>query len=140
MVCFWEQLLNPIEFLDKIVVEREYVESTGAAIEALVLFKELYPTHRKQEIDNFIVKAVRYIEETQTEDGSWYGCWGICFIYGTYFAVRGLAVAGKTYDNCASIRKGANFLLTTQIHDGGWGESYISCPEKVHYIFNLISY
>ncbi|XP_028801592.1 beta-amyrin synthase-like [Neltuma alba] len=126
----WLEVLNPIEFLENVVVEHEYVECTGAAIEALVVFKELYPTHRNKEIENLIENAVRYIEETQTEDGCWYGNWGVCFIYGTMFALGGLVAAGKTYQTCASIRKAADFLLSTQREDGGWGESHLSCPKK----------
>uniref|UniRef100_A0A803M778 Terpene cyclase/mutase family member n=1 Tax=Chenopodium quinoa TaxID=63459 RepID=A0A803M778_CHEQI len=59
-----------------------------------------------------------------------YGKWGICFIYGTWFALGGLVAAGKTYYNCAAVRKGVEFLLATQKEDGGWGESHISCPKK----------
>ncbi|CAL8130593.1 unnamed protein product [Prunus armeniaca] len=59
-----------------------------------------------------------------------YGNWGICFIYGTWFAIRGLEAAGKTYNNCEAIRRGVEFLLKTQRDDGGWGESYISCTNK----------
>ena len=52
-------------------------------------------------------------------------------MYGTWFALGGLAAAGKTYNNCLAVRKGVNFLLETQTDDGGWGESYLSCPNKV---------
>ncbi|XP_057456793.1 beta-amyrin synthase-like [Lotus japonicus] len=126
----WLEILNPSESYEDIVVEHEYVEITGSAIEALVLFKKLYPEHRKNEIESSIVNAVKFIEDTQTSSGSWYGNWGVCFIYGTYFALAGLAAAGKNFSNCSAIRKAVNFLLTTQRENGGWGESYLSCPKK----------
>ena len=60
-----------------------------------------------------------------------YGNWGVCFIYGTYFALVGLAAAGRTYDNCLAVHKAVGFLLKSQQYDGGWGESHLSCPNKV---------
>ncbi|VVA37803.1 PREDICTED: beta-amyrin synthase, partial [Prunus dulcis] len=59
-----------------------------------------------------------------------YGNWGVCFTYGSWFALGGLAAAGKTFNNCLATRKGVNFLLKTQRENGGWGESYLSCPKK----------
>ncbi|KAK2640918.1 hypothetical protein Ddye_022681 [Dipteronia dyeriana] len=126
----WLELLNPTEFLADIVIEHEHVECTASAIHALVLFKKLYPGHRKNEIENFITNAVRYLESLQMPDGSWYGDWGVCFTYGTWFALGGLAAAGKTYNNCPTVCKAVEFLLNSQSDNGGWGESYRSCPEK----------
>ncbi|CAE6072476.1 unnamed protein product [Arabidopsis arenosa] len=107
-----------------------YVECTGSAIVALAQFKKQFPEYRKEEVERFITKGVKYIEDLQRVDGSWYGNWGVCFIYGTFFAVRGLVAAGKRYDNCEAIRRAVGFILDTQNPEGGWGESYLSCPSK----------
>ncbi|KAM3749756.1 hypothetical protein ACB098_05G211500 [Castanea mollissima] len=113
-----------------IVIEHEYVECTASAIQALVLFNKLYPKHRKDEIENFIKNGVHYLEDIQRLDGSWYGNWGVCFTYGSWFALGGLATGGKTYNNYLTMRKGVDFLLKIQRDNGGWGESYLSCPKK----------
>ncbi|CAA7022140.1 unnamed protein product [Microthlaspi erraticum] len=126
----WIEFLNPTEFLANIVAECEYVECTSSVLQALALFKQLYPGHRAKEISMFIEKAVQFIENNQMADGSWYGNWGVCFIYATWFALGGLAAGGRTYENSQVMRKGVEFLLTTQKDDGGWGESYLSCPEQ----------
>lgn len=43
-----------------------------------------------------------------------------------------LEAVGKTYHNCEAVRRGVEFLLKAQNEDGGWGESYLSCPTKVY--------
>ncbi|KAG8656205.1 lupeol synthase isoform X2 [Manihot esculenta] len=128
----WLEWLNPVEFLEDLVIEHEYVECTSSSIQALVLFKKLYPGHRKQEIESSIASAAGFIEDIQKPDGSWYGNWGICFTYGTWFGLGGLAASGRTYENCAAIRRGVDFLLKSQRDDGGWAESYFSCRKKVY--------
>ncbi|KAL4629205.1 hypothetical protein ACB092_05G291100 [Castanea dentata] len=128
----WLEWLNPTEFFEGIVVEHEYVECTASSIQALLLFRKLHPEHRKKEIENSIQKAVQYILDIQMPDGSWYGNWGICFMYGTWFALGALVAVGKTYDNCSAIRRALKFLLRTQKDDGGWSESHLSCPEKIY--------
>ncbi|KAA8528202.1 hypothetical protein F0562_035547 [Nyssa sinensis] len=126
----WMELLNPTEFVADIVIEHEYVECTSATIEAMVLFKKLYPGHRKEEIEAFLANAVRYLEDEQMPDGSWYGRWGVCFTYATWLALRGLAAAGKSYSNSLTVSKACEFLLSWQNENGGWGESYLSCPQE----------
>lgn len=66
-----------------------------------------------------------------------YEKWGICFIYATWFALGGLAAIDETYDNCAAIRKAVHFLLKSQVDDCGWGESYLSCPKEVIFLYIL---
>ncbi|XP_076949716.1 dammarenediol II synthase-like [Bidens hawaiensis] len=126
------QMLNPSEMFADIVVEREHVECTTSVMQALIAFKRLHPGYRENEIDNSVTKAVCYLENTQWKDGSWYGYWGICFIYGAFFSLGGLESAGKTYNNCEAVRKGVKFLLSTRNEEGGWGESYKSCPSEVY--------
>ncbi|PHT52272.1 Beta-amyrin synthase [Capsicum baccatum] len=102
------------------------------AIQALVRFKKLYPGHRTTDVDNFFDNAVKYVEDVQKPDGSWYGNWGVCFTYASWFTLGGLAAASKSYSNCAAVRNGVEFLLKIRRSDGGWGESYCSCPDKVY--------
>ncbi|KAJ9116371.1 hypothetical protein QFC22_004812 [Naganishia vaughanmartiniae] len=52
---------------------------------------------------------------------------GICFTYATMFALEALGLAGETYSNSASVRKACAFLVSHQMMDGGWGETYLSC-------------
>ncbi|XP_052300701.1 beta-amyrin synthase 1-like isoform X2 [Citrus sinensis] len=126
----WLELLNPIEFFEEVIIEHDKVECTASTLKAMNLFKELYPKHRAKDVKNFIRNASKFIEDTQKPDGSWYGSWGICFTYGTWFAISGLVAAKKTYSNCLAIRKATEFFLKIQCNDGGWGESYHSCPNK----------
>nr|QJA18438.1 oxidosqualene cyclase 7 [Andrographis paniculata] len=122
------QVLNPSELFADIVVEQEHVETTASIVQALQAFKHLHPGHREKEIELSVAKALSYLEEKQWPDGSWYGYWGVCFIYATFFALRGLSAAGKTYENSEAVHKGVSFFLSTQNEEGGWGESFESCP------------
>jgi hypothetical protein len=64
-----------------------------------------------------------------------FGTWGVCFTYGTLFAVKGLLAAGRTYENSSSVRKACRFLLSKQLRTGGWGETYPSSEtEVIHYL------
>lgn len=63
--------MNPTDFFANAMTEREYTECTSAVIQALVIFKQLHPNHRKKEIIKSIEKAAQFIESKQMPDGSW---------------------------------------------------------------------
>ncbi len=67
-------------------------------------------------------RAVAYMRQTQNADGSWFGRWGVNYIYGTWQSMVGLAAVGVPCDDPA-IMAGANWLLAHQQTTGGWGES-----------------
>lgn len=128
----WLEMLNPAETFGNIMIDYQYVECTSAVIQGLKSFKKSYPGHRKKEIEACMVKAIDFIERTQQPDGSWYGSWGVCFTYGTWFGIKGLVAGGRTYQNSNSIRIACEFLLSKQLVSGGWGESYLSSQDKVY--------
>ncbi|MED6111691.1 CRISPR-associated protein 1, partial [Stylosanthes scabra] len=128
----WLEIINPAETFGDIVIDYSYVECTSASLQALASFRKLYPMHRAEEISRCIKKATAYIEKAQASDGSWYGSWAVCFTYATWFGIYGLVAAGKSYDDCPGIRKACEFLLSKQLPSGGWGESYLSCQNKVY--------
>jgi squalene-hopene/tetraprenyl-beta-curcumene cyclase len=67
-------------------------------------------------------RAVRYLRETQEADGSWFGRWGVNYLYGAWQALAGLAEVGVATDDPA-IAAGAEWLICHQQPSGGWGES-----------------
>lgn len=67
-------------------------------------------------------RAVDFIREHQEADGSWFGRWGVNYIYGTCFVLRGLAAIGIDMREAFCLRA-AEWLRSFQNPDGGWGES-----------------
>ena len=124
--------LNAAEVFGRIMVEYDYPECTTAVVTVFSLFQQQYPDYRSDEIQKSKDRALTYIRRAQRPDGSWYGSWGICFTYGGMFALESLASIGETYANSERVRRGCDFLLSKQMEDGGWGESYRSCEEKVY--------
>ncbi|KAL5341113.1 terpenoid cyclases/protein prenyltransferase alpha-alpha toroid [Aspergillus crustosus] len=127
------EMFNAAEVFGRIMIEYDYPECTTAVVTAMSLFNKHWPKYRRAEIQAFIQRALKYIKKAQLPDGSWYGSWGVCFTYGTMFALESLASVGETYDNSEEVRRACEFLLSKQRSDGGWSESFESC-EKVQYI------
>jgi squalene-hopene/tetraprenyl-beta-curcumene cyclase len=66
--------------------------------------------------------ALQYLTETQEDDGSWYGRWGVNYIYGTWQVLRGLRAIGQDMTQDWILR-GRDWLESCQNDDGGWGET-----------------
>ena len=68
-----------------------------------------------------VQKALRFLREHQEEDGTWYGRWGVNYIYGTWQVLRGLRALNLNMDEPWLI-KARDWLESVQHEDGGWGE------------------
>ncbi|KAB1212061.1 Cycloartenol Synthase [Morella rubra] len=93
---------------------------------------EIIPWASQERNRSMHVKAVNFIQSSLLPDGPWYGSWGVCYTNGTWFGIKGLVNSGKTYKTCFSFRRACDFLLSKQLDSGGWGESYLSCHDKVY--------
>jgi len=72
-----------------------------------------------------VPRALQYLIDTQDDDGSWYGRWGVNYIYGTWQVLRGLRAIGEDMKQHWILR-GRDWLESCQNDDGGWGETCAS--------------
>jgi squalene-hopene/tetraprenyl-beta-curcumene cyclase len=68
-----------------------------------------------------VAAAIAYLLRTQMTDGSWYGRWGMNYVYGTWSVLAGLNAAGVDLQS-PEIRRAVDWLVRIQNPDGGWGE------------------
>jgi len=66
--------------------------------------------------------AVDYLARVQLPDGSWFGRWGVNYIYGTWSALAGLNAA-QLDPQSPMMRRAVDWLVAIQNPDGGWGEN-----------------
>ena len=69
--------------------------------------------------------AVDFLRRGQEPDGSWYGRWGVNYVYGTWSALCALNAVGESVAR-PGIRRAVAWLKDRQADDGGWGESCAS--------------
>ncbi|MDX7953220.1 squalene--hopene cyclase [Lichenihabitans sp. Uapishka_5] len=67
-------------------------------------------------------RGVDYLIADQEKDGSWFGRWGVNYIYGTWSVLCALNAAGLDHGS-TTMRRAVAWLLAIQNADGGWGES-----------------
>ncbi|MBW8351780.1 squalene--hopene cyclase [Bacillus sp. IITD106] len=108
--------LLPIEGARFLLTDPSSTDLTGRTLEFLGYYSNI-PKNAK-----LLDRGKEWILNNQEKDGSWYGRWGICYIYGTWAAITGLMALEEDASNLA-IQKAVNWLKSIQNKDGGWGES-----------------
>ncbi len=111
-------VLNQVPFADhNAMLDPTCPDITGRVVESLC--------RRGLAGHDSVRRGVEYLLDAQEKDGSWYGRWGVNYVYGTFLAMRGLAAAGLPRSHDA-IARAAAWLRSVQNVDGGWGESCAS--------------
>ena len=68
------------------------------------------------------VRAMQFLRREQEENGSWYGRWGVNYIYGTWSVLTGLRAVCEDM-SAPYVKRAVRWLESVQNQDGGWGES-----------------
>jgi squalene-hopene/tetraprenyl-beta-curcumene cyclase len=97
---------------------------TGRVLEMLSRFPSL---RRQEHIRRSIKAGIKFLKGEQEADGSWYGRWGVNYIYGTWQSLKGLIAIGEDAD-APYIQRAVAWLKSCQHTDGGWGENCDSYP------------
>ena len=112
-------LLNHIPFADHgALLDPPTEDLAGRGLETLGTYGET-AAHPEA------ARALAFIKETQCADGSWYGRWGVNYIYGTWSVLRGLQAIGENM-NAPYVRRAVRWLEEHENVDGGWGETLLS--------------
>ncbi|MDB5650623.1 MAG: squalene--hopene cyclase [Hyphomicrobiales bacterium] len=108
--------LNNIPFSDHgALLDPPSPDLTGRCVAALSTVADRRDAMR-------VAHGLDNLRRTQRADGSWFGRWGVNYIYGTWSALAAFAAVGVDR-NAPEIRRAAAWLMRIQNADGGWGES-----------------
>ena len=111
-----EYYLNNIPFADHgALLDPPTEDVTGRCLSMLAQLGESGKTSPA------VAGAVAYLRKTQLAEGSWYGRWGLNYIYGTWSVLCALNAVGIDHAD-PMMRKAATWLISVQNADGGWGE------------------
>ena len=113
----------PVDGAEAAAIDPSTPDLTGRALEFLGGRTGLSKDHPK------VKKGVEWLKLMQQDDGSWYGRWGVCYIYGTWAAVTGMNAVGVLPSD-KHLQRAKVWLESIQQKDGGWGESCYSDQEK----------
>ncbi|RLQ95503.1 squalene--hopene cyclase [Falsibacillus albus] len=121
--------LIPMEGAEFILLDPSTPDLTGRTLEFLGNHTHSIKPRKK------LQRGIDWLIDNQEKDGSWYGRWGICYIYGTWAAVIGMIAAGISPLH-PSVQKAVQWLKDIQNDDGGWGESCLSDTRKTYVPLN----
>ena len=111
--------LEQVPFADhNAILDPECSDLTGRMLELLGYID--YPLQ-----SDAAQRAIGYLKRTQEADGSWYGRWGVNYLYDTWQVLRGLRAIGAEMNEPWIVRA-RQWLESCQNEDGGWGESCVS--------------
>ena len=110
------EVLTKVPFADhNAMLDPSCADITARIIESLGMLG-----HKADEPS--IVKGLEYLWRTQEPEGSWYGRWGVNYVYGTWQVLQGLKAIDLSME-LEPLRKAADWLESVQNPNGGWGES-----------------
>ena len=101
----------------------EVLDPSSADVTAHVL--EMYAKLGYQTDHSFLQQAYHYLRQEQEDDGSWFGRWGVNYVYGLGAVLPALEAAGEDMRQ-PYVRRAVQWLIDHQNPDGGWGESCAS--------------
>src|SRR5258706_16029549 len=82
--------------------------------------------------DAAVQRALKFLRRSQEADGSWFGRWGVNYIYGTMLVLRGVEAVGVELREL-SVQRGAQWIRMMQNPDRGWSQpcgSYDDPPSR----------
>ena len=101
----------------------EVLDPSSADVTAHVL--EMYGKLGHKTDNRSLQAAYRYLRSEQEDNGSWFGRWGVNYIYGLGAVLPALEAAGEDMSQ-PYVRRAVQWLIAHQNADGGWGESCAS--------------
>jgi squalene-hopene/tetraprenyl-beta-curcumene cyclase len=109
--------LNEIPFADHgALLDPPTADVTARCVMFLTSIVDKYPEYQES-----IDKGLKYINQEQEDDGSWFGRWGTNYVYGTWSVLMAFDEM-KIKSDDDRVKKGAAWLKSVQREDGGWGE------------------
>lgn len=111
-------VLTQVPFAD----HNAMIDPSSADVTARVL--ECFAYFGRTADDPLVARGLTYLRREQTSDGSWYGRWGVNYIYGTSGVLR--AAEALNIGSSAWCQRAAAWLRSIQNRDGGFGETCAS--------------